>query len=280
MEQLIGIDAGGVLDKVVLLAAAAVAAGVVDRVVVRLLHRLLDAAELPSASLFINIARGAIWVLALLSVMEPVFGVDPAGFVAAIGVVSLAVSLGMQDTVSNIIGGISLMMSKSVKPGDHITVSGVTGEVTDVNWRSTTVLIRGGAEEVIPNSVLSKTALTRITDWSAGYCGVPIAVAPGADLSAVADECCRTAERELADLLDPAFQTDVVFTELAVTGTQGEVRLHVRPEVSFSAAQDRLARALAGRPWLASASQTAGGAAATLDEGRPSASAAAGGNDD
>lgn len=253
MEHLLGLDAGGWLDKGVTLVAAVVVAWLVERVVMRLMHKLLDASDLPSASLFINIGRALIWVLALLSVMRPVFGVDPAGFVAALGVVSIAVSLGMQDTISNIIGGISLMLSKAVQPGDYITVGGVTGEVTDVTWRSTTVMMRGGAQEVIPNSVLSKTALTRITPWSVGYCGVPIAVVPGADLGAVADECCQIAARELADLLDPAFETDVIFTAFTAYGTQGEVRLHVLPDVVFSTAQDRLARALSGRPWLASA---------------------------
>lgn len=253
MEHLLGLDAGGWLDKGVTLVVAVVVAWLVERVVMRLMHKLLDASDLPSASLFINIGRALIWVLALLSVMRPVFGVDPAGFVAALGVVSIAVSLGMQDTISNIIGGISLMLSKAVQPGDYITVGGVTGEVTDVTWRSTTVMMRGGAQEVIPNSVLSKTALTRITPWSVGYCGVPIAVVPGADLGAVADECCQIAARELADLLDPAFETDVIFTAFTAYGTQGEVRLHVLPDVVFSTAQDRLARALSGRPWLASA---------------------------
>lgn len=253
MEHLLGLDAGGWLDKGVTLVVAVVVAWLVERVVMRLMHKLLDASDLPSASLFINIGRALIWVLALLSVMRPVFGVDPAGFVAALGVVSIAVSLGMQDTISNIIGGISLMLSKAVQPGDYITVGGVTGEVTDVTWRSTTVMMRGGAQEVIPNSVLSKTALTRITPWSVGYCGVPIAVVPGADLGAVADECCQIATRELAVLLDPAFETDVIFTAFTAYGTQGEVRLHVLPDVVFSTAQDRLARALSGRPWLASA---------------------------
>ena len=252
MEHLLGIDAGGWLDKCVTLAVAVVVAVLIERVVLRLMHKLLDASNLPSASLFINIARAIIWVLALLSVLQPVFGVDPAGFVAALGVVSIAVSLGMQDTISNIIGGISLMLSKAVQPGDYISVGDVTGEVTDVTWRSTTVLMRGGAQEVIPNSVLSKTALTRITPWSVGYCGVAIAVVPDADLTAVADECCRVAQRELADLLDPAFETDVIFTAFTAYGTQGEVRLHVKSDVVFSSAQDRLARALSGMPWLAS----------------------------
>lgn len=252
MEHLLSIDAGGWLDKCVTLAVAVVIAVMVERVVVRLMHKLLDASDLPSASLFINIGRAVIWVLALLSVLQPVFGVDPAGFVAALGVVSIAVSLGMQDTISNIIGGISLMLSKAVQPGDYISVGDVTGEVTDVTWRSTTVMMRGGAQEVIPNSVLSKTALTRITPWSVGYCGVPIAVVPGADLNAVADECCRVASRELADLLDPAFETDVIFTAFTAYGAQGEVRLHVLSDVVCSTAQDRLARALSGMPWLAS----------------------------
>ena len=252
MEHLLGIDAGGWLDKCVTLAVAVVIAAMVERVVVRLMHKLLDASDLPSASLFINIGRAVIWVLALLSVLQPVFGVDPAGFVAALGVVSIAVSLGMQDTISNIIGGISLMLSKAVQPGDYISVGDVTGEVTDVTWRSTTVLMRGGAQEVIPNSVLSKTALTRITPWSVGYCGVPIAVVPGADLNAVSEECCQIAARELSDLLDPAFETDVIFTAFTAYGTQGEVRLHVRRDVVCSTAQDRLARALSGMPWLAS----------------------------
>ena len=253
MEHFIGIDAGGWLDKGVTLIVAMVIAWLVERVVVRLMHKVLDASNLPSASLFINIVRAVIWVLALLCVMRPVFGVDPAGFVAALGVVSIAVSLGMQDTISNLIGGISLMLSKSVQPGDHISVGDVTGEVTDVTWRSTSVMMRGGAVEVIPNSVLSKTALTRITPWSVGYCGVPIAVVPGADLNAVAKECCQVAAWELADLLDPAFETDVIFTAFSAYGTQGEVRLHVLPDVVFSTAQDRLARSLSGRPWLASA---------------------------
>ena len=253
MEHLLGLDVGGWLDKGVTLVVAVVIAWLIERVVVRLMHKVLDASSLPSASLFINIVRAVIWVLALLSVMRPVFGVDPAGFVAALGVVSIAVSLGMQDTISNIIGGISLMLSRSVQPGDHISVGDVTGEVTDVTWRSTTVLMRGGAEEVIPNSVLSKTALTRITPWSVGYCGVPIAVVPGADLNAVAQECCQIAARELADLLDPEFETDVIFSAFTAYGAQGEVRLHVKPDVVFSTAQDRLARALSGRSWLASA---------------------------
>ncbi|MBM6775038.1 mechanosensitive ion channel family protein [Olsenella profusa] len=247
------INAGALVGKAVMLAVAVVVALVVQRVVVRLMHRVLDASSLPSASIFINIVRVLIWVLALLSVLQPVFGVDPAGFVTALGVVSLAISLGMQDTISNIVSGISLMVSKAVQPGDQVTVGGVTGEVTDVNWRSTTVRTRGGSVQVIPNSVLSSTALTHEIDWTVGCCKVPLAVVPGADLDAVAAEVRATVARVLAGELDPAFETGVVFTSFTAYGVQGEVQIHVLPEVVFSTAQDKVVRALSGASWLASA---------------------------
>ena len=252
MEHLLGIDAGGWLDKCVTLAVAVVIAVMIERVVVRLMHRLLDASDLPSASLFINIGRAVIWVLALLSVLRPVFGVDPAGFVAALGVVSIAVSLGMQDTISNIIGGISLMLSKAVQPGDYISVGDVTGEVTDVNWRSTTVMMRGGAQEVIPNSVLSKTALTRITPWAWATAVCPSPWFRGRTLTPCRTSVAawrRASSRTCSTL--PSRPTSSS-PRSPPTARRGEVRLHVRRDVVCSTAQDRLARALSGMPWLAS----------------------------
>lgn len=255
MVEVLGlqVNAGELLGKAATLAVAVVVALVAQRVVVRLMRRVLDATELPSASIFINLVRALLWALALLSVMQPVFGVDPSGFITGLGVVSLAVSLGMQDTVSNLVSGITIMASKAVKPGDQVTVGDVTGQVTDVTWRSTTVRTRGGAVQVIPNSVLSSAALTHVTDWTVGCCTVPLLVVPGADLDAVAAEVRTTVARVLKGRLDPAFETGVVFTGLTAYGTQGEVQIHVLPDVVFSAAQDAVVRALAGRPWVASA---------------------------
>ena len=247
------VSVGALVGKAVMLAVAVVVALVVQRVVVRLMRRALDASSLPSASIFINIVRALIWALALLSVVEPVFGFKPDAIITGLGVVSLAVSLGMQDTISNLVSGISIMMSKAVQPGDQVTVGGVTGEVTDVTWRSTTVRTRGGAVQVIPNSVLSSTALTHETDWAVGCCRVPVAVVPDADLDAVAAEIREAVARALAGRLDPAFETGVVFSALTAYGIQGEIQIHVLPDVVFSAAQDAVVRALSGADWLASA---------------------------
>ena len=132
MSELVG--------KIVFLAVTVAVALLVQRVVVRIARKALDASDVPSASLFINVLRALIWSLALIAVLEPVFGIQPTAFVTALGVVSVAISLGLQDTISNLIGGLSLLLGHVIKPGDHVVVGGVTGTVADVTWRTTAVV--------------------------------------------------------------------------------------------------------------------------------------------
>ena len=106
MEAVIfGLTTGELLRRVVLLAVAVAVAAGISRVVSRAVGKALDATEVPSASIFVNIARGVVWAFAILAVMQPVFGIAPTAFVTALGITSLALSLGLQDTISNLIGG-------------------------------------------------------------------------------------------------------------------------------------------------------------------------------
>lgn len=239
--------------KAVIVAVAVGAALLVQRVVVRVTKKILEASDVPNASIFVNILRTLIWSFALLSVMKPVFDVDPSGLITALGVVSVAISLGLQDTISNIIGGLGLMVGRVVRPGDKVTVGGTAGVVTDVTWRSTTLRTRGGDVDVIPNSVLNKTTLKRMDDANAGSCKVQFAVAPDADLDAVCVEVIEAAEKALGLDLDLRYRTAVCFTDMTAYGTEGFAVLHVVDGVSFASAQTRLVHALHGKPWLARA---------------------------
>ena len=50
-----------------------------------LVKRLTAKMELRVATIFINLVRGTVWVIALLSVLEPVFNIQPTAFVTALG---------------------------------------------------------------------------------------------------------------------------------------------------------------------------------------------------
>ena len=253
MEEQVVAQIDVLLGKVVVIAAALVVALVAQRIVVRLTKKVLEASEVPNASIFVNILRALIWSLALLSVMQPVFGVDPSGLIAALGVVSVAISLGLQDTISNIVGGLGLMVGRVVQPGDKVTVGSTSGVVTDVTWRSTTLRTREGDVDVIPNSVLNKTTLTHLDDVNAGCCTVKFAVAPGFDLDVVSAEVVAAAEEALGADLDVRYRTAVCYTGITAYGTEGFAALHVADGVLFSSARTRLVHALHGKPWLARA---------------------------
>ncbi len=250
---LLGMTFGEFFSKIVIIVIAVVVAIVLERVLTKLLRSFLERIEMPKASIFINILRVVIWTIALLSVLKPVFGIDPSGFITALGVTSLALSLGLQDTISNVVSGIALTGGKVVAPGDVITVGSITGTVTDVTWRSTSVRTRAGDVEVIPNSVLNNTSLTHVSDSMAGLCSVSFAVDPAADSALVADEVVSIADEALGELADPAFATKVFFSEITAYGTTVKVSMHVKPDVAFVVAQDRVSRAIQGKPWLATA---------------------------
>ena len=261
-DILADIDTSALIGKIVFLAVVIGVALLVQRVVVHGLKRALDAAGVPKASIFVNIVRAVIWVFALLAVLEPVFGVQPTAFVAALGVTSVVISFGLQDTVSNIIAGLGLMMGRVVRPGDQVTIGGFTGEVVDVSWRSTMVRDKGGKVEVIPNSVLNKTALTRETDWSVTDCPVEFYAEPGSDLDAVTREVQDLASKACGAALATGYTTEVLFDALGPLGIHGTAHLHLVAGSNYSAQADALVRAISRAPWVARPASAVAGTAA------------------
>lgn len=239
--------------RALFLLVVVVIAYVADKVASRALRRVLDVSNVPAASIIVNLARVGIWAIALTAVLQPVFGIEPNAFITALGVTGVAISLGVQDTISNLIGGLFLMVGKVITIGDDVTIGTTTGKVTDVDLRSTTVRLRGGNTEIIPNSVLNKTALAKLAPSNAGSCSVPVYVRHGADLDAVTSEIVSLATEALGDMLDERFGVSVLFEGFDAYGTKGSVWVHVRDDVVFAKAQDVVARALQGHPWLAEA---------------------------
>lgn len=246
-------DWSEILQKAIILAVAAAITFLIDRLVTRIMRRVFTAADIPSASIFVNIVRGVIWAFGVLSILEPVFGIKPTAFVTALGISSVVLSFGLQTTVSNVFGGLGLMIGHIIQPGDYVVVSDFEGFVTDVTWRDTMVKDRNGNVQVIPNSVLNSSAFTRKSASQKGSCSVTVSLKPNANVSEVADEIVRIATEALGGLADPAYPVSVTFTSFDAYGTHGSIWLHVNDDVTFTSAQDKVTRALQGRPWLADA---------------------------
>jgi small-conductance mechanosensitive channel/CRP-like cAMP-binding protein len=85
-------------------------------------------------------------------------GFNVSGLIATSTVITAVVGLSLQDTLGNLMAGLALQLDRSVAEGDWITVGDVTGRVTEIRWRSTSLETRNWETLVVPNSVLVKNS--------------------------------------------------------------------------------------------------------------------------
>ncbi len=80
--------------------------------------------------------------------------------VAALGV---GLGFGLQEIVANFVSGIILLFERPIRVGDTVTIDDITGTVTRIRIRATTLVDWDRKEQIIPN----KTFVTQdLTNWT------------------------------------------------------------------------------------------------------------------
>lgn len=90
-------------------------------------------------------------MLVSLLIILSFFGIDTKSLVASLGVVGVALGLALQDTLKDIIGGISLILENYLAVGDIITYNDFTGEVIELGLRTTRIKKASGEVMIIAN---------------------------------------------------------------------------------------------------------------------------------
>ncbi len=259
---------------VVIVVVTALVAKIAARAMSRVLHH--DSNPLPSSSIIINIVRAVVWIIGASFVLDSCFGINTSSVIGALGIGGIAVSLGFQDTLSNLIGGLQVTFMGLVKPGDNIEVGSERGVVQDVTWRHTTIRDGLGQTVIIPNSIISTTALVHLLP--ANRVSVPFSVArtyptlgelearvsnqaSSADAETTARDRARAGQLVnlddlSAEIIEAARQAaasvsavsdgpNVYFSEVGELGIKGSVVLTVADASKTSAAKDAVVRAIA-----------------------------------
>ena len=152
------------LNKVVHVLLLALIGVVVIRVILKLLDGMLARSKsLKSLSRYIHsVAKIAMTVILVLMVAEDV-GIHTTSLVAMLSVAGLAVSLALQNTLSNVAGGIMLLVTTPFQVGDYVEADGVSGTVHAIDLSYTAILTIDGKEIFVPNSQLSGTKIINYT---------------------------------------------------------------------------------------------------------------------
>ena len=234
------------LSTLIVIVIALVVTAALARLAVKLIRRVLshDSVPLPSSSIFANIVRVVVWVIGVSVILSSCFGVDVTAAVAALGIGGIAISLGFQDTLSNLISGLQLSIMGIIEPGDNVEIGGQRGIVRDVTWRHTTIVSSTGEVVIVPNSVLNTSALVQLPPPRKVV--VPISVvAKGDELTEVSDAIARAAGEAARSVGQVDVDPSVQFTDVTAFGFTGNVVVWMGEGVDPAAAKDAVVRAVA-----------------------------------
>ncbi len=134
------------------------------RIIGKILKRALAKSRLERAahSLITSLTRAALYILLGL-ITASTLGIDVTSIVALASVLTLAVSLSLQNMVSNIIGGFTILYTQPFHSGDYVEIAGQGGIVREINMTYTKLATPDNKMIAIPNSSVVAAQITNYT---------------------------------------------------------------------------------------------------------------------
>ena len=109
-----------------------------------------------------NLIRIVLYLIVILTAVS-IMGIPMTSVVALVASAGVAISLAMQDALSNLIGGVLLVILKPIAVGEYVKVNDLEGTVQGIGAFYTDILTFDGKHIVLPNSNLTNTPITNFT---------------------------------------------------------------------------------------------------------------------
>ena len=185
------------IEGLVLIVGLLWVAGFTGKFLDRKIHEIEDLT--PSLQVLTGkIVRITLITIALLVALSSI-GIDLTALTIFSGAVGVGIGFGLQKVVSNFISGIIILLDKSIKPGDTISLGETFGWIRELRARFVSVVTRDGKEFLIPNEDL---ITQQVVNWSFTdkmiRLDVPFGVSYQSDpheVSRIAIDACGSVER-------------------------------------------------------------------------------------
>ena len=160
----------------------------------RIVRKSLERAKVETGVLqFLDGLLKSILYLILVLVIAGNFGFDAASVVALLGSAGVTIGLAMQGSLSNLAGGILILLLKPFRVEDYIIESsqGNEGTVKEIGIFYTKLATPDGKIVVLPNGNLANNSITNATESPMRRMDITVGISFDADI-AVAKETLRT----------------------------------------------------------------------------------------
>jgi len=199
----------------------------------------------------LKLAQGSAYAITTL-LSYVIVGVGIASTLGTLGVswdklqwlvtaLSVGLGFGLQEIFANFVSGLIILFERPLRIGDTVTIGNVSGTVSRIQIRATTITDFDRKEMIVPN----KAFITgQLTNWSltdtVTRVTIKLGVAYGADLEATRRLLLRIAADNPRVLRDP--EPLVFFLNFGASTLDHELRVHVRELADRNAAIDEINR--------------------------------------
>ncbi len=155
------------------------------KILLRVIQKAMEKAKADvGVSQFVNSFFKAAMYIVLVFMLAASFGVDTASIVALLGSAGVAIGLAVQGSLSNMAGGVLILLLKPFKVGDYIVegTSGKEGTVIEIQIFYTKLATFDNKEVILPNGSLANTNIVNVTARKFRRIDVPVSISYGVDI--------------------------------------------------------------------------------------------------
>jgi len=131
---------------------------IVKRILLRVLDRGLDRGHIEkSFHAFIRSAMNIVLWFVTVAIVAQSLGINATSLIALVSIAGLAISLSVQDSLSNLAGGLTILSTKPFMVGDYVEIGDAAGTVVEIGMVHTKLNTTDNCRLVLPNSTVVST---------------------------------------------------------------------------------------------------------------------------
>lgn len=180
---------------------------IVGRKVLQLLHRMLGHALQkwqadPGLVTFLGGVLDTLFYIVLLFMILGQLGINTASIITVLGTMMLAVGMSLQGSLSNVAGGILILLMHPFRVGHYIVCDYGEGTVTTIGLVYTTLTTKDNRMLTIPNSQISNCAVTDCGEYPVRRLDLEVGISYASDIrraKKILEEICSQSPYVLKD---------------------------------------------------------------------------------
>jgi len=137
---------------------------------------------------------------------------------------TFGIGFGLQEIFANFASGLILLLDRSVRVGDAVTVGTLSGRVSQIQMRATTITLWDRSEMIVPNK---EFITSKLVNWTLSYPETRVDIKVGVDYNTDTD-LVRRLLREIADANRNVLRQpppEILLTEFAASSINFELRV-------------------------------------------------------